>query len=332
VLSFALHAGATVKNNMFESFKKELKTSLIDLNLIERKNIIPVKKSNARFSLPRWIRDEYVFSFGPRSILFALEGLAEIYQDYGPIYNSIVEKDRIEWIKHYIHRNPSIYTESYTNDASTKVNNFNQSLKEDNILYAPWPSVLFYSSLLNLFENFRLNSEANARLNQYDCFNDFKEILAAKVYVAKLCDEEKITNFSPPNIKVFDPSQQGYDYKQYDIGKGVFANERIPKGKLIGIYSGLIHTDFSENFHYLMRTPDLLIDGLHIGNYTRYFNHSSLAPNIDLQYIYYQNIVYSMFLSKRSIEKGEELMFDYGYEKIGSIDLLKMSPFSRFLN
>lgn len=106
----------------------------------------------------------------------------------------------------------------------------------------------------------------------------------------------------------------------------------MAKGELVGVYSGLIDRENSQNMHYLMRTPDLIIDALNAGNYTRYFNHSSMAPNLDLKYVYFQNLAYSLFITNRKIEMGEELLFNYSYDQIGDLIFIKMDPYSRFIN
>lgn len=96
-------------------------------------------------------------------------------------------------------------------------------------------------------------------------------------------------------------------------GKGLFAEQAIPKGACIIEYVGKnIKKADQENANgkYVFETgKDLMIDGNIKKNIARYINHSC-APNCEADGPRGKVFI----LSLRKIKEGEELTYDYGEE------------------
>lgn len=85
-------------------------------------------------------------------------------------------------------------------------------------------------------------------------------------------------------------------------GKGLFATERIPKGRLIGRYEGQ-PTRRNARHVLWMQDEDGQWHGLRVLNDMRFVNHSR-RPNA---------VVYGTeIFAKKAIRPGEEITFDYG--------------------
>ncbi len=96
-------------------------------------------------------------------------------------------------------------------------------------------------------------------------------------------------------------------------GRGLFADERIPKGSCIIEYIGRPTTDEelkSNRGKYLFWTGrNTMIDGYIPANTARYINHSC-APNCEIAIRNRRVFVFAL----RNIKPGEELSYDYGEE------------------
>ena len=107
-------------------------------------------------------------------------------------------------------------------------------------------------------------------------------------------------------------------------GRGAFAKRRIRKGTRIIEYTGEIITDDEadrryddesmDRHHTFLFAVDVnhVIDGARRGNDARFINHSC-DPNCEA--VIEDNRVYIDAL--RTIEPGEELLYDYQYERDG---------------
>ena len=107
-------------------------------------------------------------------------------------------------------------------------------------------------------------------------------------------------------------------------GRGAFAVRRIRRGTRIIEYTGEIITDEEADRRYDDETMDRhhtflfavdvnhVIDGARRGNDARYINHSC-DPNCEA--VIEENRVYIDAL--RAIQPGEELLYDYQYERDG---------------
>lgn len=105
-----------------------------------------------------------------------------------------------------------------------------------------------------------------------------------------------------------------------DLGYGLFASEIISKGEYLGEYTGIVrvHTRKDRKNPFLVLYPirykyfqKLIIDGSTHGNHTRFINHSN-SPNAAMISIIYQNIPRMIFTASQGIEKGSQIMMDYG--------------------
>ncbi|MDB5194464.1 MAG: protein containing domain [Parcubacteria group bacterium] len=101
--------------------------------------------------------------------------------------------------------------------------------------------------------------------------------------------------------------------KRSATGLGLFTKERIKKGEFIIEYTGTILNAKEANKKggkYLFETSkNRFIDGTTRSNTARYINHSC-APNCEIDIIRGHVCVFS----KRTIEPGEELFYDYEKE------------------
>jgi len=96
-------------------------------------------------------------------------------------------------------------------------------------------------------------------------------------------------------------------------GKGLFAEESIPKGACVIEYTGRAVSEegqYKVNSKYLFWVSKTsMIDGNIPSNRARYINHSC-APNCEAD----GPRGHVFMLSTRAIEPGEELTLDYGKE------------------
>jgi len=105
----------------------------------------------------------------------------------------------------------------------------------------------------------------------------------------------------------------GFDLavKKARAGRGLFANETIPKGVCVIEYTGRTLSEEEEltsRSRYLFEvTKKKTIDGWNKRNTARYINHSC-KPNCEVEIRKTRIFV----MAKRTIEPGEELGYDYG--------------------
>ena len=96
-------------------------------------------------------------------------------------------------------------------------------------------------------------------------------------------------------------------------GRGLFTQERIPKGSFVIEYLGRPATakQIQENRgKYLFWTSDAsMIDGNLPTNTARFINHSC-APNCEVRIRNRRIYIFTL----RTIQPGEELSYDYGEE------------------
>lgn len=96
-------------------------------------------------------------------------------------------------------------------------------------------------------------------------------------------------------------------------GRGLFTQERIPKGSFVIEYLGRPATakQMKDNRgKYLFWTSNVsMIDGNIPANIARFINHSC-APNCEVRIRRRRVYIYAL----RTIQAGEELSYDYGDE------------------
>lgn len=131
-----------------------------------------------------------------------------------------------------------------------------------------------------------------------------------------------------PTAKIANVHSRFFDVRQSGIqGKGAFANRKIRKGQRIIEYTGerisndeaderYDETNMRRHHTFLFTvTPRIVVDGAVNGNESIYINHSC-DPNceavIEDRRIFIEAV--------RTIEAGEELAYDYQYERTGEDD------------
>ncbi len=96
-------------------------------------------------------------------------------------------------------------------------------------------------------------------------------------------------------------------------GKGVFAEEKIPKGACILEYTGRALNDWEQHNKsgkYFFETgKHSMIDGNVPGNIAKYVNHAC-KPNCEIDIKNKRVFIFA----KRTIKPGEELTYDYDTE------------------
>ena len=85
-----------------------------------------------------------------------------------------------------------------------------------------------------------------------------------------------------------------------NVGYGLFTNENIVSGTIIGEYVGVLLSGLSEPSAYSLNYPscngDYEIDATEYGNIIRFVNHSS-NPNCDFKHVLYEGIVHVICVS-----------------------------------
>lgn len=104
-------------------------------------------------------------------------------------------------------------------------------------------------------------------------------------------------------------------------GYGIFAETPLTKGTYIGEYTGLVrqlhrlkpdHNAYC--FHYptrLWSLTYLMVDALTEGNELRFANHSD-DPSMEPACLVDRDLLHLVFFTKKEVQAGEQLTFDYG--------------------
>jgi SET domain-containing protein len=131
-----------------------------------------------------------------------------------------------------------------------------------------------------------------------------------------------------PTAKIAKMNSRYFDVRQSGIqGKGAFANRKIRKGQRIIEYTGERISNDEADSRYdesSMRrhhtflftvTPRIVVDGAVNGNESIYINHSC-DPNCEAVIGEKRIFIEAV----RTIQPGEELVYDYQYERTGESD------------
>lgn len=104
------------------------------------------------------------------------------------------------------------------------------------------------------------------------------------------------------------------------VGYGVYTKEPLNRYTYLGEYTGCIRqkkffnpksNDYS--FDYITSlTKTFIMDALSQGNHTRFFNHSTRSNCVSFWYVSEDFQLHIVFMTSRKIEKGEQLLYDYG--------------------
>ncbi|KAG8156533.1 hypothetical protein KVR01_013637 [Diaporthe batatas] len=98
------------------------------------------------------------------------------------------------------------------------------------------------------------------------------------------------------------------------MGKGVFANRKIPSGSTLGEYLGRLYPlggPKARDSYIFLITEVAEVSGLQYGNLTRFFNHHCRA-NVSARVGMYGRRQVILYEASRDIEAGEQLCVDYG--------------------
>ncbi|KAL7034916.1 hypothetical protein ACKWTF_008177 [Chironomus riparius] len=109
-------------------------------------------------------------------------------------------------------------------------------------------------------------------------------------------------------------------------GFGAFAGEDISKGDFVVEYTGELITqqeadkrgkmyDKCKMSYLFDLSSDYAVDGMFIGNESRFINHSESAPNCLVKTMTVLGDKRIALFATRNIKQGEELFFDYRYNK-----------------
>ncbi len=119
-----------------------------------------------------------------------------------------------------------------------------------------------------------------------------------------------------------------------DMGLGVFAAEDLPKGCLIGEYTGIVRqsvehearvpdgtwerderypTDYAWGYPDCFPDIVLEVDAAEAGNELRFVNHS-FRPNLEVEHTVVDMRWAVLFVAARDIVRDEQLFVDYGDE------------------
>lgn len=104
-------------------------------------------------------------------------------------------------------------------------------------------------------------------------------------------------------------------------GYGLFAETKIQIAGFIGVYAGVVRrlSRTSQASHaYCLHYPSRFwsincraVDAIYAGNLLRFMNHSA-TPNVIPLCAVDRGLLHTFFIAERPIEKGEQLLFNYG--------------------
>ena len=105
-----------------------------------------------------------------------------------------------------------------------------------------------------------------------------------------------------------------------EIGWGVFARRNFKAGEYIAEYTGVVRkrkrSDEQNGYcfeyvHLSGEKTSFLIDARESGGISRYINHSE-EGNLEPKLATIGTVTHVLLLTKKSIQKGEQLCYDYG--------------------
>ncbi|NGX58230.1 MAG: hypothetical protein K940chlam3_01135 [Chlamydiae bacterium] len=119
------------------------------------------------------------------------------------------------------------------------------------------------------------------------------------------------------------PSYVQIAYVDNQVNYGVFAEKEMQKGEFIGFYTGKLGMgEYDTESMYLFELLDdhkIYVDACDSGNFTRYINHTS-PENCNVDAILFLTksepftIPVIILYASKTIQKGEQLLYDYGKE------------------
>ena len=116
-------------------------------------------------------------------------------------------------------------------------------------------------------------------------------------------------------------------YIDCDMGFGVFSREVIKQGDIVSLYSGIKSTNKQTTLDYAYKSKldslNMCLDARPYGNIARFINHAPepdvnqpasllLEANVKTKSYYLNGIETVVYLASKDIQKGEQLLVDYG--------------------
>ncbi len=117
------------------------------------------------------------------------------------------------------------------------------------------------------------------------------------------------------------PSDLGIRWINAKIGWGIFALKDLKEMTYVGEYAGVVRkkrrADSTNGYCFEYRvssqeSQSYCIDASAQGSLTRLINHSSSNSNLNVSLATVEDLSHIIFFTKRSISKGEQLVYDYG--------------------
>ena len=156
-----------------------------------------------------------------------------------------------------------------------------------------------------------------------DCLNRLLYIECGKPCILEnKCSNKRFQNNQYADVEVFKT-----DWK----GVGLRARRYIPKDTFIMEYVGEVldsrlfkkrarqyTKDEVQHFYFMALSKDQFVDATCKGNISRFINHSC-DPNSETQKWTVNGELRVGFFTKRSVQPGEEVSFDYKYERYGNV-------------
>eukprot|EP00158_Paraphelidium_tribonemae_P008965 Partr_v1_DN28736_c0_g2_i4_m62490 putative SET domain containing 2 len=149
----------------------------------------------------------------------------------------------------------------------------------------------------------------------------FVECLPAFCPVGEGCLNRRFQKREYAPVDIFLTAEKGYGLKaKQDIAKGQFVIEYV--GEVVDSVSFKKRTKLYEaegikHMYFMSLKSDQVIDATRRGGIARFMNHSC-DPNCVLQkWVVGQSLRMGIF-AKRNVSKGEELSFDYKFERYGA--------------
>ncbi len=199
--------------------------------------------------------------------------------------------------------------------------------------YNSWGSLMKLSKLiLNLLTTpliiISLNSNPITKIDPQNLeplnvrYLDHLEYAVAESDLGNADEKNPNPRFNPKNY--VDQINKKYSAPVYiafindQVGHGVFAQQNIKKGHMIGEYTGIVkHVNFSnkkEDYDYAWGFPPpakFVIDSTHAGNFTRFINHCN-NHNVDMVYVPINNRWHLIYVANQDIKKDDQLLANYG--------------------
>jgi [histone H3]-lysine36 N-trimethyltransferase len=168
-------------------------------------------------------------------------------------------------------------------------------------------------------------SEKNIRNGEMGCqFNCINRLLyiecSTKCRCGDYCDNQQFQRYNYSPCSVFETANKGF---------GIRADEDIPAETFLIEYVGEVLDNkqfekrakkYSENknehFYFMALKTNAIIDATKKGNISRFINHSC-DPNAETQKWTVNGELRVGFFSIRDIKRGEEIVFDYQYQRYG---------------